>query len=391
MNRRILLYVIFGAVLQGCTGYSVPRSLPTGATSAPPPVTITAPPPYVVVTASPPPAMVAPTLSPPKGEVYPLWYATNRKPREPGDESQGYSSQNESKKKIHYGKVFVEIPEDFLERHRDQGWLKKLLFKSAETELKVRAPIPLSANDFLKDIKDELKPLSSDERIALIYLHGFQTTFEEAAQRAAGIGYQLKIPITTFFSWPSKGKLLGYEADRASAELSEEQIAEFLIKFVRNSGASKVHVIAHSMGNYALLRGMLRPVMQAAIKKGIRFGQVILAAPDVETGFFLNDAPMYNKVAERVTLYASSKDYALTASSKLAVHDRAGLMPPATVATGIDTIDVSAVNMTFLGHSYVADEIAALEDMHKLISHNEPPEKRTRLYRAPTGNYWILR
>ena len=90
-------------------------------------------------------------------------------------------------------------------------------------------------------------------------------------------------------------------------------------------------------------------------------------------------------------MYASSKDLALTASSRLAEFPRAGLLPPPTLVPGIDTLDVSAVNLTLLGHSYVADEISVLEDMHTLIIRSQPPPLRTRVHQAADGPYWMLR
>jgi hypothetical protein len=60
------------------------------------------------------------------------------------------------------------------------------------------------------------------------------------------------------------------------------------------------------------------------------------------------------------------------------------------VIPDIDTLDVSSVNLTLLGHSYVADEIPVLEDMNKLIFHNNPPNKRTRIRSAGNGTYWVL-
>ena len=44
---------------------------------------------------------------------------------------------------------------------------------------------------------------SGEEPHALLYLHGYNTSFEEAAIRAAQIGFDLKVPgATAFFSWP---------------------------------------------------------------------------------------------------------------------------------------------------------------------------------------------
>jgi esterase/lipase superfamily enzyme len=57
---------------------------------------------------------------------------------------------------------------------------------------------------------------------ALVFLHGFNVTFEDAAIRAAQIGYDLKVPgATAFFSWPSRGSVAAYPADEASLEASE--------------------------------------------------------------------------------------------------------------------------------------------------------------------------
>jgi esterase/lipase superfamily enzyme len=218
--RSGLLSVGFAILVSACacrpmTEQAVRAELPPS--SDPAPVPKMAPPPVVVASVERYPSVVAEPET--KGEVYPLWYATNRKPNDDTSESLGYSSQSDQKR-VRYGKIFVEIPEDYLEELRNESWTKLFRFSSPETKLKVRPPIPLSRKGFFEDIRRELEPLSVDERVAVIYLHGFQTTFEEAAQRAAGIGYQLKIPVTAFFSWPSKGKVAGYEADVTSVNMT---------------------------------------------------------------------------------------------------------------------------------------------------------------------------
>ncbi|MFK0731826.1 MAG: alpha/beta hydrolase, partial [Gloeotrichia echinulata HAB0833] len=88
---------------------------------------------------------------------------------------------------------------------------------------------------------------------------GFNVSFEDAALRAAQIGVDLQVPgIMAFYSWPSRGKLVSYPADEATIEASERYIAEFLLNLVQKSGAEKIHIIAHSMGNRGLLRAMQR-------------------------------------------------------------------------------------------------------------------------------------
>ena len=66
-------------------------------------------------------------------------------------------------------------------------------------------------------------------------------------------------------------------------------------------------------------------------------------------------------------------------------------MPPATVVPGIDTLDVTLVNLTSLGHAYIAEEITVLQDMHALIAYNTPPNRRSHIIPSESREYWILK
>jgi esterase/lipase superfamily enzyme len=195
-----------------------------------------------------------------------------------------------------------------------------------------------------------------------------------------------------FFSWPSQGTLAGYSADEATIEASEEAIANFLRGFATESGARRVHVIAHSMGNRGLLRAVQRLVANAQQATGVRFGQFILAAPDVDRAVFLDLARAYRGMAARTTLYISDKDKALEASSWLHEFPRAGYAPPITVAPDIDTVHVGNVDLTVLGHGYVADARDVLHDVHDLIRYGAPPGSRMGLREQISDGvrYWAI-
>ena len=63
---------------------------------------------------------------------------------------------------------------------------------------------------------------TSQAKALLVYVHGYNMSFDETATRAAQLAYDLDFPgLPFFFSWPSAGKLLGYLRDADSARLSE--------------------------------------------------------------------------------------------------------------------------------------------------------------------------
>jgi Alpha/beta hydrolase of unknown function (DUF900) len=60
----------------------------------------------------------------------------------------------------------------------------------------------------------------------------------------------------------------------------------------------------------------------------------------------------YPQIADRTTLYVSKKDRAIYLSGCWKKYSRAGITPPITIVGGVDTIDVSDVDQSLIGHSY---------------------------------------
>jgi esterase/lipase superfamily enzyme len=147
------------------------------------------------------------------------------------------------------------------------------------------------------------------------------------------------------------------------------------------------------MGNRGLLRVMQRISAQVQTEGEVSFGQIFLAAPDVNPELFSDLADAYHQLAERTTLYISSKDKALATSGIIHDTPRLGFFPPITIVEGIDTVQVSNIDLTLLGHGYFADSRILLEDIYDLLTRNTPPDnRRIRLQPAPGGeNYWIMR
>jgi esterase/lipase superfamily enzyme len=323
---------------------------------------------------------------------YAVWYGTNRALRDAGDPSKGYSANRDTK--VHLGICDVFIPKSHKIGSIGSSWWERVK-TGVDDRLKILNIAELAADAFWGKLAAHLGHFPVEERDAVIFVHGYNVAFEEAALRAAQIGFDLSVKGgMAFFSWPSQGALSKYASDEASIEASELAIMQFMIDFAMRSGAPRVHIIAHSMGNRGVLRAVDRIATRAQEITGVKFGQIILAAADVDADTFRNLCAAYVRVSQRTTLYVSTRDLAVEASQWLHTFPRAGLLPPIMIVPGIDTINVTNADLTALGHGYVAEARGVLQDMHQLLVHGDAPERRFGLEQGRTAageRYWLIR
>jgi esterase/lipase superfamily enzyme len=246
-------------------------------------------------------------------------------------------------------------------------------------------------NTFAAELRGSIK--NSESQAAFVFVHGYNVSFEDAARRTGQMAYDLNFdgaPI--LYSWPSKASLQGYMADEASAQWTVPHLEEFLELVASESGAKTVHLIAHSMGNRPLTTALGRFTQR---DDGPRFSQIALVAPDIDADIFKRDiAPHIPRAGERVTLYASANDQALKASRH--VHDtpRAGEAGDRLVVVpGVDTIDVSLLDTSLLGHSYYGENLSVISDLFHLLKSGFAPGQRFGLDSVPAGalRYWRFR
>jgi esterase/lipase superfamily enzyme len=318
-----------------------------------------------------------------------VWYGTNRAPRVPGDLSKGFSAERDHT--IHYGCCAVAIPKYHTIGSIGSSFWHRFLH--GDDRLKLRSVSDLQAEIMWSQMRLRLLEFDRQMRHAVVFIHGYNVTFEGAAIRAAQLSVDLKIPALAFFSWPSRGRTRSYPPDEATIGASELAITEFLTQFAKLQDTdTRVHVIAHSMGNRALLRAMERIVAQAEARSGTQFNQVILAAPDVDRDEFTQLAAVYAEACERTTLYVSARDRALAASRWIHQESRVGYAPPVTILPGIDTINVTNIDLSLLGHGYVAAAKEVLYDMHDLIFNGTDPDRRMALRPCTEAGqrYWEI-
>jgi pimeloyl-ACP methyl ester carboxylesterase len=219
-------------------------------------------------------------------------------------------------------------------------------------------------------------------------VHGFNNTFEDAARRAAQMAYDLDFDGTPIlYSWPSQGFVAAYAADEAAVGISGRKMADFLETVVSQSGAQRIHVLAHSMGNRALIEAMQTYLAKRAPNERQHiFGQIVFTAPDVDRDYFIDAIDSLRGTAERVTLYASDNDHALHYSQFVHGAPRAGTAGGVIIKlAGLDTIDMSAVPADILGHSYFAANSGAIYDIFRILWRGDPPPQRCGMSKPRDG------
>ncbi len=253
--------------------------------------------------------------------------------------------------------------------------------------------VELSENDFHQRLADTVA--SSPSSDLLVFIHGYNVDFQSAVRRTAQIAIDLPfegVPIC--YSWPSQGTLVGYPIDENNAEWTEEHLREFLIELASQSGAKSINVVAHSMGNRPMTAVMRQISWQMNEQDPPLFDRIVLAAPDVDADRFRRDlAPALALVANQVTLYASSNDQALIASKQVHGYPRAGESGQfVVVVPGVETVDVSGIDLSLLGHSYYGDNESMLKDLYEVVRARLPAPQRALLLTRRQGEmtYWQL-
>ncbi len=324
----------------------------------------------------------APTTAPTPSTTVKLYYGTNRPTVQAQTQTQPGSN--------HYGQCEVSIPKrhQFGQLERPSFW--KLEFReSAAKHVVLQHVEPLNAEECLGRLRGDL---STEQDAALfVFVHGYNVEFAEAARRTAQMAFDLEFRgVPLFYSWPSRGTLTGYSADQREADASAVPLAEFLTRVARETGARKIHLVAHSLGNRALVGALAR--LGQTPNETARFHQVVFAAPDVDAAQFATTiAPQIRPVVERVTIYSSGSDLALWASQLW--HRTVRLGQPGTYWTKrirtydwIDVIDATAVGFEWfeLGHSAYGGELLA--DLHRVLAGQPAGQPPT----GPEAGRWTV-
>lgn len=165
-------------------------------------------------------------------------------------------------------------------------------------------------HDFGKVVTDAAAKAGTKE--VFVFTHGYNMTFNESAELAAKLAYNVERPVV-IFDWPSKGKLFQYGVDAGNNEWSQEHFNRLLeeLKAIKEKSGLKLNLIAHSMGNRLAIRS-------APVLKGQHlFERMFLVDPDFDAETFMHYLIRYaqnNNVSEN-----STADSATTEPTKVQI------------------------------------------------------------------------
>lgn len=227
----------------------------------------------------------------------------------------------------------------------------------------VIASEPMSGERFRQEIATHISGRVGSSRDILLYVHGFNTSLEEARFRLSQIVVDGRFSgVAVLFTWPSKSNLLSYVSDKDSATSSRDALGKVLNDLSVLPDVGRIHILAHSMGSWLAMEALRENAIAGRPDLGGRLGDVMLAAPDLDLNVFKQQMARLDGHA-RVSVFVSHADRALSLSSSLAGdRQRVGALDPSKPRDraeldrlGVRVYDMSSFSGGIIGHGVYAD------------------------------------
>lgn len=193
----------------------------------------------------------------------------------------------------------------------------------------------------------------------LVFIHGYNTQFDDAIYRMTQIAHDAGYAGTpVLFSWASGGKTVDYVYDNNSASAARDQL-EVTLRMLAQSGATRIDIIAHSMGNWVTMEALRQLAITGDRNLRGKLGDVVLASPDIDVDVFKAQMRRYGRPEKPFYLLLSGDDRALEVSQIIAGNRPrlGGYKDAADIATyGVIVVDLTNVSAgDRLNHTKFAD------------------------------------
>jgi hypothetical protein len=192
---------------------------------------------------------------------------------------------------MHYGRCVVSVPSDRRIGKIPRPSIWNLFREDRKKHYTIVDVSEHIRDEFASDLRTYVNACELPQ--AMVFVHGFNVNFADAVFRTAQIAADLNFPgAPILFSWPSKGVLspVGYTHDETQARWTLPDLRNFLEMVAEQSGASTIHLLAHSMGNRALTDALCQIGLDAGRRSAAIFNELILTAPDIDADTFTRDS-----------------------------------------------------------------------------------------------------
>lgn len=218
--------------------------------------------------------------------------------------------------------------------------------------------VSLDRRQFLDQIRARARAGGPEHDEVLVFVHGYNTLYQEAVYRFAQIVHDTGFQGTAIlFAWPSQGATSLYVADREASTYSRDYLEQLILDVSTLPEVRRVNLMAHSLGNWPLMEALRQARLKGHVTFNGKLGEVILAAPDIDVGVFRTQLDTIGHLPRPLTLLVSRDDNALALARALAGGiDRVGapdLADPRVAAAAklynlrvIDITDVKGLDST---------------------------------------------
>ena len=260
----------------------------------------------------------------------------------------------------HFSLDIVSIPPD----HR-AGIIETPTFGAPQEgrDFVLRSHRALDSDEFTNEISSSISGRIGSNRDVLLYVHGFNTSLQDARFRLAQIVADARFGgVPVLFTWPAENNLFSYVSAKERATASRDALEHLLWNLAQEPGVGRVHVLAHSMGTWLAMEALRENAIAGHPDLGGKLGNIMLAAPDIDLAVFKQQMARLGEAAH-VSIFVSAGDRALSLSSRIAGdRPRVGALDPRNRRDradldklGVKVYDLSSFSDGLIGHDAFAD------------------------------------
>jgi len=272
-----------------------------------------------------------------------LVVATTRRP----SDNPGILFSGERDKLVSLNEIVVSIPPEKNRKAGEVQWPKKLP-PNPQTDFTTVSVTPLKTD---VEMAGWVRPHLTKSRRVMVFVHGFNNTFEDSVYRFAQIVHDSGADVApVIFTWPSRASVFDYNYDKESTNYSRDALEQILRAIAREPEVKDITVMAHSMGSWLTVEAL----RQMAIRDGrvnAKVTDVILASPDLDVDVFSKQFLAMGKEHLRFTLFTSRDDKALALSRRISGNiDRLGQIDPSVepYRSELEKAGITVIDLTQL-------------------------------------------